>query len=215
MKNPYILALDVDGTLVDSISPWFTWCNEQLAPERQVKPEDILGQNGDLIPHLWDMGIRNPFQYWEQSNLYDDMAPHPACKLTLIALRERLQNILERDVVFIAVSRCAPEHIHSKRKFLQKHFGNMIEAFIDTADKSFVEFDAIIDDSLDTVNQLVGTNKKVIVPSTHLLVDHDKFDKTMVKFIGEQGKYDDMWRHLRDEPNMVTQLAYWLSSTDI
>lgn len=136
-----IVAIDVDLTVVDSLTPWFGW----LA---QYSDEKVVNADGayHLAPEMQAILARagrsdiNPVDYWRQPNLYDNMKPLPGSQECIKALRSMGANI-------VFVSSCFPEHTESKVRMLENNFE--MDGFIATHDKHFVSYNAIIDDKLE------------------------------------------------------------------
>lgn len=142
-----ILAVDVDLTVVDTLTPWVNWFRS--------KTGIVLGSNHmnqyDIVPVMKklcaDVGIHgfDPFDFWKSPNLYDNMLPLRDSQSSL-AYMTSANNI---ELVF--VSHCVPEHESSKRLFLSKFFGKHL--FVSAKDKWLVNYDGIIDDNATVMEQ--------------------------------------------------------------
>lgn len=142
-----VIAVDVDLTVFDTISPWLRWF-DNLAGIK-TNPKNLVQY--DLIPYfksvLESRGIHNvnPFSFWFQKDLYDEMEPIEGCK-------EKLKELHEQGNKIVFVSKCEPEHLRSKKKALEYYFPFM-SGFIDTGDKQYCKYDALIDDNVSLVNR--------------------------------------------------------------
>lgn len=136
-----VVAVDVDFTVVDSLSPWMDWFN--LLAEERVMNED---RSYNLVPEMKAILARaglkyiDPLDFWRSQYLYDDLEP-------LEGSVEALNRIKSHGHDLVFVSSCFPEHEDSKKRFLTKHFE--FDAFISTHDKHFVGYDVLIDDKLE------------------------------------------------------------------
>lgn len=211
-KNAIVLAWDFDLTLVDSFSPWIDYLNERLGCGDEITIEELLGRNGDLVPYFFERGIKNPFSYWEQHDLYDDMTPfmgYDTAKV-IAQLSDKITNITGRPVRNIVVSKCVPQHIDSKHRFLSKWFPKVFDGFHDTAFKHDIRCHAMFDDSEDTLRMMRNTGVKLVVPASHNIFDVDSEDSNYIKFMGGQGKLGTFWEQLSIQSEQ-TKLALWIT----
>lgn len=129
---PKILAIDVDLTVVDTVSPWKIWYTNLTGHDIG----EITSDSNDLETLM--KNHNDPLQFWRKPDLYDN----------LTALDDALKYIpmlKELGLEIIFVSACIPEHEQSKRFFLQRNFPFM-DGFISTGDKSYVRCDYFVDD---------------------------------------------------------------------
>lgn len=135
-----LIAVDVDLTVVDTLTPWMHWLEE-------FTDEKVKNESGayNLEPEIREILLRagrddvDPLEYWKNPCLYDYREPIPGAV-------ENLKKFYQEDIVF--VSSCFPEHTASKIRFLEKHFP-FAAGFIATHDKHFVGYDVLIDDKLE------------------------------------------------------------------
>lgn len=158
----FVLAIDVDLTLVDSLTPWFSSVSCEHGAVRlelleKPQPDDVV----DLVPWFESMGVADPLSYWKQANLYDKMKPNRSFILFCRDLIERLQFHTGKKVSPIIVSSCFPEHEASKRDFVKPIFGDEVP-FISTSAKHMVDFDLIIDDSMGVAFNCISAGKNVL-----------------------------------------------------
>lgn len=140
-----IVAVDVDLTVVDTLNPWLEWVHRYTYDEK-VKNES--GQY-DLVPEMKELLKRadnqhiDPFEFWRDARLYDDLQPLSWSVLGLYGLHTRGYGV-------VFVSSCVPEHMCSKERFLRKWFP-FHNGFIATHDKHLVDYDVLIDDKLEHI----------------------------------------------------------------
>lgn len=166
-RKIYRIGVDFDLTLVDSLWPWVDWFNKHLEIVNTYsryegrKPEIITRecyltfpgeQLADLMNQRQSVLIPqdklDPMSYWRQRDLYDKMVPLAGACEFFEALERRLMKYCGfMDVEFVCVTKCEPEHEHSKRRFIPSHFGNLFNGFVSTDDKHLVAIDCLIDDN--------------------------------------------------------------------
>lgn len=167
-RKIYRFGIDFDLTLVDSLWPWIEWFNFHLDKMNAfarcdgstlaelITKECYLSFPGEQLAdlmnqrqvHLVKEDQLDPMSYWRQRDLYDAMKP-------LAGAREFFLNIQEHmmrhcgfgDVEFVCVTKCEPEHEHSKRRFIATHFSDLFSGFLSTDDKHLVAMDCLIDDN--------------------------------------------------------------------
>lgn len=127
-----IIAIDVDLTVVDSVSPWKQWYTNLTGHDLG----EITSDSNDLETLM--KNHNDPLQFWRKPDLYDSMEPIKEAVLYIGLLKD-----LGFTIIF--VSACMPEHEQSKRFFLQRNFPYM-DGFISTGDKSFIRCDYFVDD---------------------------------------------------------------------
>lgn len=137
-----VVAVDVDLTVVDSLTPWMDWLRQ--FSEEPVKNES---RTYNLVPEMQDILDRagfydvDPLEYWRRTDLYDGLE-------IVDGALEALKRVKERGDDLVFVSSCFPEHEASKTKLLERHF-SFADAFISTHAKHFVAYDVLIDDKLE------------------------------------------------------------------
>jgi 5'(3')-deoxyribonucleotidase len=127
-----ILAVDVDLTVVDTVTPWKQWYTKLTGHDLG----EISSENNDLENMM--KRHADPLVFWKDPKLYDELPPIPEAVEYLGKLNE-----LGIDIIF--VSACFPEHEQSKRMFVDRSFPYN-KGFISTADKSYVRCDYFVDD---------------------------------------------------------------------
>ena len=91
-----IIGLDVDGTVVDSITPWLSWYKFRTGHELT---EETLEGKTDLASLMTHHST--PVDYWRQGDLYDTMEPLEGVKDFIDRMKDS-----GHEVVF--VSYCFP-----------------------------------------------------------------------------------------------------------
>ena len=127
-----IIGIDVDLTIVDMITPWLQWYNQETGENMTF--EDLKEHEY----HLQDLMVchKNPLSFWDKEDLYDNLNPIPEAKKYIDKLSEHF------EIVF--VSSCFPGHYKSKENFIKKHFP--YADFIATHSKKYIDVDYFIDD---------------------------------------------------------------------
>jgi 5'(3')-deoxyribonucleotidase len=147
MKKP-ILAVDVDLTVVDTITHWLTWYKQITG---HCIENDIFGQHYD-IEKIMSMHL-SPRDYWKLPDLYDKLEPIEGSVNALTKLSEKY------DIIF--VSACFPEHEMSKKYFIQRNFP-FYKGFISTNKKGYVMCDVFIDDYSKYLKQVQDLNPECL-----------------------------------------------------
>jgi hypothetical protein len=153
MQRSNIIAIDVDLTVVDSLSHWINWFKEETGDVGFTVPAGMSHDLGDAMrssPYAKAINGFNPMRYWGMDGIYDEMEPLPNAVEAISAIRE-LGN---KKIVF--VSHCFPGHEESKKRFLKKHFKH--DGFISTPDKWAVNYEIIIDDNPDVLKKCIAAN---------------------------------------------------------
>ena len=138
------IVVDVDLTIVDTLTPWVTWWEEQTGqsfPWDKIGPE--LSFNEALGVH---MSRDNSMIYWNQSDLYDDLMPLDGSVKVL--------ELLSHAYEIYFVSHCQKGHYDSKLRFLNKYFP-FHSGLINTQNKYAIEADIYFDDHVDYTQKIV------------------------------------------------------------
>lgn len=159
-----VLALDVDLTVVDSLTPWLNWIKNVTGSHfqfvfgdkhdnRWVEAYHQMPEYFKNVDYFGSMDLEEltheMMAYWKQPDLYMNMAPLPS---SVSAVHELSQTY---EVVF--VSHCISEHTESKKQFLRAHFGRHIP-LIDASAKEFIDYDVIVDDTPSVINRCKARN---------------------------------------------------------
>lgn len=174
MQKKYI-GIDFDLTGWDSLVHWFKWCNDRIK-EKGGKPIDDWFEvaksagGGDLVPIFKDLGVDNPFAYWEQSDLYDDM--EPMCGFVNVV--KSLIHVYGYNIRII--SKCVDSHKDSKVMAVYRHFkeemDNGLMEFYVSAEKTDVEVGLMIDDYPKVVKAFNQLGIPTIQPRTPLTIEY-------------------------------------------
>lgn len=149
MTNP-IAIIDVDCTVVDSPKYWLRWLNSMT--NRNLTICDI-GTSYNVGKHFEEalQPYRvHPMDFWRSPSIYDTMEPIEGSLVGLESLKD-----LGYDIVF--VSHVKGQHAKSKHNFLRRNFGSVMDGFIVTKEKHFVNSgtgkDIIVDDRNEFLNR--------------------------------------------------------------
>ena len=145
MAYPPIIAIDVDLTVVDTVTPWKEWYTKLTGHDLG----EITSENNDLETLMKQHN--DPLKFWRKPDLYDDLKPIPEAELYIHELKK-----LDTEIVF--VSACMPEHEESKRMFLRRNF-KFQHGFVSTSDKQYVKCDYFIDDYKKYCEMMIGNSK--------------------------------------------------------
>lgn len=153
-----IILVDVDLTVVDTATPWRNWMiTRSSSPLRlgdayKQLPYDLTKIfSPDSFPNV------DPYDYWRQESLYDDLLPLEGS----VEVLEELSY--DHEIVF--VSALKGNHHKSKYNFLKKHFP-FLSGFIGTKEKGYVRGSIIIDDRNSYLNQFDPVYTKRIKKET-------------------------------------------------
>lgn len=127
-----IIAVDVDLTVVDSVTPWVNWYKDLTGDDLG----SLSSENNDLETLM--KNHNDPMKFWRDPKLYDKLEAFEHAKIYL-------QKIHELGIGIIFVSSCIPEHEESKRHFIRRNFPYS-KGFVSTSDKKFVRCDYFVDD---------------------------------------------------------------------
>lgn len=154
-QKPYALV-DVDLTLVDSVTPWMEWLNAMSGRHETFQSLSYDYNLGKFFTDDLQKYNRCPYDYWRNSCLYDTLRPYPFAKECLARLHD-----IGYEIIF--VSHCKGNHTKSKYNFLQRHFGDIMSGFHATKEKhqcmSGTGRDIFIDDRHDMLNKHPAKHK--------------------------------------------------------
>lgn len=142
---PRSIVVDVDLTLVDTLTPWIGWWEDKTGSKfdwNRVTPElSINKQLQEKMPR------EDSLEFWKDPNLYDNLVPLVGSVNALLTLKS-----LGYDVFF--VSNCEESHVESKRRFLDKFFP-FHDGLINTCQKYSIEADIYFDDHVEYVDKII------------------------------------------------------------
>lgn len=146
-----VIGVDVDLTIVDSLTPWLEWYEFKTGHSLELDFKDIHDRSLNLSELM--IKHESPTDFWRTKNLYDSLE-------LLSGVKEILTELMkEHEVIFI--SYCFPEHIDSKLSFLKRNFGTDIK-FIDTKHKEYIYLDVFFDDNTSFIDRMIQKNPKTI-----------------------------------------------------
>lgn len=179
------LLVDVDLTIVNPIPKWINWLVDKTGylPDQLIPVLDGQPCSVDYdITKYWDRvgwyGVKpegfDPFDFWREKHLYDDMPEIEGAVNTLNYL-----HTLGWEIV--AVSHCKGYSMYSKVKWLKERIP--LEGFIATKEKHLVHGDVIVDDRL---NNLVTSPcpTKVLFPSVYKQSISDTIESNIIRVTG-------------------------------
>lgn len=184
------IGVDVDLTLVDTLTPWIQWYNQlnlAINPFFECIKEDCyLDFKGDMVALMlqraehkllyshdgWIETRSNfdPMDWWRQPDLYADLPPLASSHEFLKKLKSSFEE-MGYTVEYIVISKCEPEHERSKRKWIETNFPETFVGFISTDEKHLVNMQIAIDD-----------NPKYVIPF---------LENGIVPFFVPWGNYED------------------------
>ncbi len=174
-SNGKIIGVDVDLTVVDSVTPWKKWYLDLTGHD--------LGEITSVNSNIQDMMHQHsdPLSFWKNP-IYDNLEAFQDAIEVLTVL-----NAEGYRIVFI--SACFPEHTESKRMFLRRNF-NFEHGFIATHDKQYCRVDFFIDDYMKYCKLVKDANPGCTV------FQH----KTAINETGDHpyGTWDDFYRLIQE-----------------
>lgn len=162
-EDVFVVAVDVDLTLVDSLTPWVEDLGFDISFLPTAEPDEAL----DLVPWFRSKGVVDPLSWWHKPDLYDNLQPDDKMLMFLSELTPAIRRATGKQVEIVVVSSCFPEHEASKRKFIRKYLPSS-SGFISTSSKHFVDYDLIIDDSMGICMNSIERGKKVILVNSKI-----------------------------------------------
>lgn len=151
--NGKTIAIDIDLTVVDSVTGWLNWFEEKTGK----KFVDSPGFIEDYAPIMTSQGLQcDACDYWRQSSLYDTMEPFEDCI-------DALEKMKSMGATLIFASACFPEHIKSKERFIKKYFP-FSDGFIpvSTHMKRYIQHDIFIEDTPSVLIDSIADNSSRI-----------------------------------------------------
>lgn len=144
-----IIGVDVDGTVVDSVTPWL----DELLPN--WKEYDLEYRNGSLnvqLANILGKSLDEVLEYWKTIS-YQSLKPINGCV-------EKLEELSKFGTI-VFVTTCVQDHMLSKMKFLDEHFpfhGDIISA----KRKDLIKLDVMIEDNLSVLSTMKDVEKRLI-----------------------------------------------------
>jgi 5'(3')-deoxyribonucleotidase len=152
-----IIAVDVDDTVAELVPAWLEIYNKTY--KDNIKPEDI--KSWDISSYCHKCSKSTFYGIINNQEFYNNVR---ATKGALDGVN-RLRKMGHR-VIF--VTNAMNGHAGAKLRWLQEHYflpedDSAKKDYIETADKSLVNADLIIDDNMEYINAFYRNNKKAIV----------------------------------------------------
>ncbi len=163
-----VIGVDIDLTIVDPVmgeQGWFEWLKRKYGiatAEVFNLGEDMLLGNLDYnltqYFHITEGG--DPFSYWKDETLYDNMTCYEDAKLVL----QKLYEEYNFKIVFVSYTMQCGTHSLSKLNLLKREFPFISDEdfhFHQTKDKGLLSpcLDYMVDDRNVFLNQMVDTVK--------------------------------------------------------
>jgi len=155
-----VACIDVDLTVVDSLSPWIDWWEDRTGmdfPWEDISPTKSI--NKVIFKHMPDA-----LDFWEKDDLYDSLLPIRHS----VSVLEKLS--LSHEIYF--VTKCTKGHYRSKVRFLNKFFP-FNSGVINTENKHLIDADMFVEDHTEYVENIV----------------HNRPGSTVYQFMTEDNKY--------------------------
>lgn len=167
MGNPIRVAIDVDLVLVNTAKGkhgWFGWLLDNYRhfwaeTWRDDAANNNIAYNLSKYFHQPKNSDTEPFDFWEQSDLYDKLEPIEGAVKGVL-------DLYQAGFEIYFISQCNYGHTESKVNFLQRHFGvHMAEEdfhFVATKSKGVArDFEFCIDDRVDMLNKYSDNTVKI------------------------------------------------------
>ena len=136
------VLIDVDLTLVDTLSPWLRWFKARTGVELSADTYNIENQMREYMLH------EDPLSYWKGADVYKNLPPY---NKSVDTVRKLIDEGFE--VVFVTWSPFF-EQISTKEAWLTEHFGGDIPV-IHTDHKELVDGDILIDDNPEMLTKFL------------------------------------------------------------
>ena len=140
------IAVDVDLTLVDTLTPWVEWWEFMTDSKFDWTK---VGPDFSINDQLKTKMTRKEYMvWWNRADLYDDLEPNPGAMRTL-----RWYHDMGAEIYF--VSKCEDGHYKSKVRFLDKYFP-FADGLINTPHKELINADVYFEDHVDYTRKIVN-----------------------------------------------------------
>lgn len=145
------IVVDLDLSIAPSDFHWWNYLQEMTQHDQPIHlslrhaiSESVDYNLGSYFPSLTKEEAQS---FWSSPILYDKMKPLRHVVETLAAV--------SGDVKIVFCSMCRPEHLKSKKNFIDREIGQYLKVpygFVDTADKDSLKADVFIDDRHNFLN---------------------------------------------------------------
>ena len=136
------IAVDVDLTLLDTLTPWLEAYGVDIE-DIDYHDEQVWQ---DLSPWLEEHATahpnwKKPYEYWNDPLTYIDAKLNPGVMEFLKELETYINTNTEFEANFFICSSCTVHHKVAKDLRIKELCGDFFQGFVDTADKLLVDFD--------------------------------------------------------------------------
>lgn len=166
------IGVDVDLVLAQSDWAWWSWLHKVSFGNKYLPDQgDLMHYN---LSEYFEMGDKDPMDFWRQEGLYDWIEPVQGSVRALKKLKEEL------DCEIITISHCKGNHYKSKWQFLKRYYGSCVDAYMVTKEKNHVNVDMLIDDRVSYLN-MMPSNVECIRLETFYTQDAEPTREILVK----------------------------------
>lgn len=168
-KGVINIAVDVDLTLLDTLTPWLEAFG--LTIDDLNKIDNRASDWTDLSPWLDEHGVSNPkysksYEFWNDGSIYKTAKENPGVVFFLKELKRWIEENTDYECNMFICSTCTVGHKEQKVKRIKELFGNMFNGFVDTSEKYLVDYDLLIDDSPNqNLNSFRAGKVSLLVPT--------------------------------------------------
>jgi len=173
-----VIAIDVDLTVCAIDKLWWEWLCNVTNTLKPFPTEDVEYDLSNYFRKELGLNARDGLDFFRQEGVYDFAEPVTGCV-------EAIKELSEAGNTIIFVSAIKGNHHKSKYFFLNRHFGEHMDAFIATKEKNYVKCDVLIDDRNMFLNKVDCLKIKYVTkytqceelnpePLTHVIDDWSK-----------------------------------------
>ena len=177
-----LIAIDVDEVCADLLTAWVAKYNRIFGDT--LDPHDIRGW--DLGPYFKKCSKDAMYRLLD-SNIYEDVRPHPLALDTVTALRKR------GDILF--VTSCTDGTMDAKFQWLKRHgFTRRMDEFCAIRQKGRVRYDILLDDAEHNVKDARAAGAlALLVAANH---NKNSLDPSRIPFADTPAAVDLCFRFL-------------------
>jgi 5'(3')-deoxyribonucleotidase len=181
MGKKFILGIDIDAVLVDSLKKWDRYLMSIAGVEESRLPLGEISYNFAIYyPEVEDC-----LEFWRLEDLYDDMVPIDGSVNAL----NKLDSLF--DIVYITAIK--GNHHKSKFEFIRRYFPTG-KGFIATKEKHLVNVDIMIDDRASNLLKFENDVYTILFNSPYIQgVSH-----SFIPCNGWEEAYDRCMRYLEN-----------------
>ncbi len=203
MSRKFKLALDVDLTTVDTLTPWLLWAGakesevqgilDEIAEDTRSKKSQYMYfyRDCDYITKI-NPELEDPLEYWRTLD-YETLTPYAEFQPAMAKIPQHFEN-KGVELQVIVVSSCFPEHLESKKRAIEKWLDGFNPKFIATNDKEFVDFDLLIDDNALIYSKCFQAGKNCLLFPSELSIVR-KVEGTVTS---KESTKNGIWKMLGD-----------------